>query len=146
MGWRGEGSFPVRRWNAEKRAHCIFESRRVKAEGMARCNEMYTTSYLSITYTRHCVNIVKKYWRDRVYYYCIITAIYHYSNCNCESCRLLLFDLQCVAIAFNETVHAGVRSFASETIFFEDKISAFDVTFEWQSFKFARKTGFRELR
>lgn len=26
----------------------------IKAEGVARCNEMYTTSYPSITYTRHC--------------------------------------------------------------------------------------------
>jgi len=36
-----------------------FRVMEVKAKGVARCNEMYTTSYLSITYTRHCVNIVK---------------------------------------------------------------------------------------
>lgn len=93
----------------------------IKAEGVARCNEMYTTSYPSIIYTRHCkysknIDVIE----DIYYYY------YHYSNRECDGA----IGCSCSQIVCNATqyrltrLYVWICGFVSRMVFF-CKISPF---------------------
>lgn len=82
----------------------------IKAKGVARCNEMYTTSYPSIIYTRHCkysknIDVIE----DIYYYY------YHYSNRKCDGVvRCSASQVVCNATQYRLTrLYVWICSFLS---------------------------------
>lgn len=106
----------------------------IKAEGVARCNEMYTTSYPSIIYTRHCkysknIDVIE----DIYYYY------YHYSNRECDGA----IGCSCSQVVCNATQYRLTRlymwicGFVSRMVFFY-KMSPFVLLYFRRSLEFAR--------